>query len=71
MAWVAWMAWMAWHGGVVAYLREGKQTLVFGSFRTGQDFPFFLPLRAVLHQLSDMMLVGATGGGACPTGCQF
>ena len=34
------MAW--WHGGMVAYLHEGKQTLVFGSFRTGHDF-FYLP----------------------------
>ena len=37
---------MAWHGGMVAYLHEGKQTLVFGTFRTGQFF--FLPLRTVL-----------------------
>ena len=33
------MAW--WHGGMVAYLHEGKQTLVFWSFRTGRDFDFF------------------------------
>ena len=32
------MAWMAWHGCMVAYLHEGRQTLVFGSFRMGQDF---------------------------------
>ena len=32
------MAW--WHGGMVAYLHEGKQTLVFGSFRTGQEVFF-------------------------------
>ena len=31
------MAWMAWHGGMVAYLHEGKQTLVFGSFCMGQE----------------------------------
>ena len=39
------MAW--WHGGMVAYLHEGKQTLVFESFRTGQEV-FFSPLRTAL-----------------------
>ena len=35
------MAW--WHGGMVAYLHEGKQTLVFESFRTGQEVFFSFP----------------------------
>ena len=48
VAWVAWMAWMAWHGGMVAYLHEGKQTLVFGSFRMGQEVFFSFPLRTAL-----------------------
>ena len=35
------VAW--WHGGMVAYLHEGKQTLVFGSFRMGQEV--FFPVK--------------------------
>ena len=43
------MAW--WHGGMVAYLHEGRQTLVFGSFCMGQEF-FFSFSRKFLYVLN-------------------